>query len=85
MKTAISAMSAKAADSKRGYSQPQDSFALLKGEPAHHADGHHFEGVAVVEFKRVERNPLIPCGRGPVQHLDNDRHQRRRHRRDIPR
>ena len=27
-------------------------FALLKGEPAYYADGHHFEGVAVVEFSR---------------------------------
>ena len=28
------------------------SFALLRGEPAYHADGYHFEGVAVVEFSR---------------------------------
>ena len=33
------------------------SFALLRGEPAYYADGHHFEGVAVVEFSRREKPP----------------------------
>ena len=28
------------------------SVALLRGEPAYYADGHHFEGVAIVEFFR---------------------------------
>ena len=45
-------------NSKRGvFTTSGISFALLKGEPAYHADGHHFEGVAVVEFSRREKPP----------------------------
>jgi len=40
-------------NSKRGvFTTSGISFALLKGEPAYHADGYHFEGVAVVELFR---------------------------------
>jgi hypothetical protein len=40
-------------NSKRGvFTTSAISFALLRGEPAYYADGHHFEGVAVVDFSR---------------------------------
>ena len=40
-------------NNKRGvFTTSGISFALLRGEPAYHADGYHFEGVAIVEFFR---------------------------------
>ena len=41
----------------------EPSFALMGGEPIHYADGHHFEGVAVVQLSRWLRGtPEVPTG-----------------------